>query len=392
MLSLFMRPFIPEVFKLSFVERVRRKLRSRLNNWYISYTDPQYFIVQLRLFKRRAQAKPEQRHLFLTNILLWKRRMIAEYFLNNHDYVVHFIENTASKAKVMRAFQSIEDPIIVSWGYGSNEHVLNAAKTRQWEMWRLEDGFIRSVGLGIKYAPPVSFILDKTGGLYFDARSPSHIENTLNNEEITEDQRREACLAIETVVSQNITKYNLKQSNGGALQLPAKPRILVFGQFEGDASLKYGSTALQLNSELIDLALKENPQASIIYRPHPDVASGLRPAKSEIAPYLDRIDLLPSDFPVWSHLDEFEKVYVMTSLAGFEAALRGATVRVAGSPFYAGWGITEDLQEHPRRKKKRSIEEVFHAAYLQGAIYVEPGTGRTASFESTLKRLQGMKN
>ena len=33
----------------------------------------------------------------------------------------------------------------------------------------------------------------------------------------------------------------------------------------------------------------------------------------------------------------------MTSLAGFEALLRGKPVTTHGQPFYAGWGLTEDI-------------------------------------------------
>lgn len=255
----------------------------------------------------------------------------------------------------------------------------------------MEDGFIRSVGLGIQYAPLASFILDKTGGLYFDARAPSQLENTLNYADVTAEQRQYALACIDKITTRNITKYNLLECETKEGRLPNKKRILVFGQFEGDASIKYGSTDLKLNTELIDLALSENLDAAIIYREHPDITSGLRSSKSDITPYLDRIQVLPSNFPIWSRLPEFDKVYVITSLAGFEAAIRGARVRVAGSPFYAGWGITEDLKEHPRRQKERSVEEIFHAAYISGAIYVSPGTGKTTSFDETLECIQEMK-
>ncbi|KZL13851.1 hypothetical protein [Pseudovibrio sp. Ad26] len=371
--------------------KVRRKWRKRLNNWYISYTDPQYFAVKLRLLKRRLNKVAPRQHIILTNVLQWKRRAIAEYFLDNFDQTIHFVENNTSKIDIERFLRDKTEPIVAVWGYGGNKHLLKAAKKKKWEVWRLEDGFIRSVGLGVQYAPLASFILDKTGGLYFDPRVPSQVERILNDTIFSEEQRQFARNCIAEVTSKNITKYNLSENGCKDVKLPDKPLILVFGQFEGDASLKYGGGQFKLNTDLIDLALIENPDAAIIYREHPDITSGLRPSKSDVTPYLDRIQLLPSDYPVWLHLPKFDKVYVITSLAGFEAAIRGAKVRVAGSPFYAGWGITQDLEEHPRRKKARSVEEVFYAAYLKGAIYLNPGTGKTTNFEDTLQYVQAMK-
>ena len=64
---------------------------------------------------------------------------------------------------------------------------------------------------------------------------------------------------------------------------------------------------------------------------------------------------------------------------GFEALMLGKPVFCFGMPFYAGWGITQDDIICPRRTRRRSMLEVFAAAYL---IYV--GSNDTSCNESTV--------
>jgi capsular polysaccharide export protein len=44
-----------------------------------------------------------------------------------------------------------------------------------------------------------------------------------------------------------------------------------------------------------------------------------------------------------------DELHVNSSLAGFEALLRGKPVTVHGVPFYAGWGLTTDRGPVPAR-------------------------------------------
>ena len=48
-----------------------------------------------------------------------------------------------------------------------------------------------------------------------------------------------------------------------------------------------------------------------------------------------------------------DEVHVNSSLAGFEALLRGTKVSTYGVPFYAGWGLTEDHGPIPARRTAR---------------------------------------
>jgi capsular polysaccharide export protein len=82
-----------------------------------------------------------------------------------------------------------------------------------------------------------------------------------------------------------------------------------------------------------------------------------------------------------------DEVHTLTSLAGYEALLRNRRVVVHGQPFYAGWGLTEDLAPLPRRNRRLSLEELTAGLLLLYARYVDPVTGLPCPAEVLLDRL-----
>jgi capsular polysaccharide export protein len=83
-----------------------------------------------------------------------------------------------------------------------------------------------------------------------------------------------------------------------------------------------------------------------------------------------------------------DEVHVNTSLAGFEALLRGKCVTTHGVPFYAGWGLTRDLGPVPvRRTARRSLDELVAATLLQYPRYLDPVTGLPCPAEVVVARL-----
>ena len=61
---------------------------------------------------------------------------------------------------------------------------------------------------------------------------------------------------------------------------------------------------------------------------------------------------------------------MLTSLAGFEALLRGKSVTCYGQPFYAGWGLTQDLQPPARRSRRLDIDELVYGALIAYPLYL----------------------
>lgn len=249
----------------------------------------------------------------------------------------------------------------------------------------LEDGFVRSRGLGAALIPPLSLALDDMG-IHFDPAQPSRLEHLIaTGTRLRSDQFLRARNLIERLRRDGITKYNL---DGSVPPLPPGHKILVVGQVEDDASVRLGAPGLG-NLHLLQRARAENPDAVILYKPHPDVEAGLRRGAIKDA---DRwADLVLSNAPMAPLLLQVNALWTLTSLAGFEALLRGREVVTLGAPFYAGWGLTRDLGAVPQRRRegpRPSLEALVHAALIDYPRYVDPVTRTTCPVEVVLDRLE----
>ncbi|MCH2163337.1 MAG: capsular polysaccharide biosynthesis protein [Marinovum sp.] len=252
---------------------------------------------------------------------------------------------------------------------------------------RVEDGFLRSFGLGATLIPPLSLVLDDLG-IYYDPRHESRLERLLNAaDDLRPDQVLRARHLRRSILKNGLSKYNLK----GALPTVREGHlVLVAGQVEDDASISTGTTEVSSNLGLLKAARAERPDAVILYKPHPDVEAGLRsgavPNAHEVADFvLERAD------PV-ALLGAVQEVWTMTSLLGFEALLRDVPVTTLGAPFYAGWGLTEDLGEVPARRQARlSLNQLVYAALIAYPRYFDPITGMACPPEVTVDRLASGK-
>ena len=245
---------------------------------------------------------------------------------------------------------------------------------------RVEDGFLRSRGLGAELVPPLSLVADDLG-IYYDPTRPSRLE-TLIATPLTPAQRSRADALIQRLKALGLTKYNL---GGAAPALPQGHRILVPGQVEDDASIRFGAGTIRTNLALLQAARSANPGAVILYKPHPDVEAGLRPGAVQATGLAD-LTLSKTDPAML--LPHVQEVWTMTSLIGFEALLRGLPVTTFGAPFYAGWGLTRDLGPVPSRRSARpDLAQLTHAALIAYPRYWDPVSRRPCPVEVALDRL-----
>jgi capsular polysaccharide export protein len=251
----------------------------------------------------------------------------------------------------------------------------------------VEDGFIRSVGLGADCVPPLSIIVDGTG-VHFDPNQPSGLEILLQNSAFPPDLLVRAQVLRAAIIAGGLSKYE----RGGSVPLSrpggARRHVLVPGQVEDDRAVTSGG-ALSSNLELLSRARAEaGPDAYLIYKPHPDVLAGHRKgliAGSDMAALADRVE---TTAPMAALIAMADELHVNSSLAGFEALLRGKPVTVHGAPFYAGWGLTTDRGPVPaRRTARRKLDEVVAAAYLLYPRYLDPETGLPCPPEVLVQRL-----
>lgn len=69
---------------------------------------------------------------------------------------------------------------VIVWAAHASEFVVDALKAEQCKVVLLEDGFLRSVGLGINHARPLSLVIDSRG-MYYDCSKESDLEHILMN-------------------------------------------------------------------------------------------------------------------------------------------------------------------------------------------------------------------
>lgn len=248
---------------------------------------------------------------------------------------------------------------------------------------RIEDGFLRSRGLGAELVPPLSLVADDLG-IYYDPTRPSRLE-TLIAAPLTPAQRRRTEAFLDRLRVAGLSKYNL----GGAVPaLPPGHRILVPGQVEDDASIRKGAGAVRTNLALLQAARQANPDAVLVYKPHPDVEAGLRAGAVTAGDLRGLADVVALASDPVALLAEVQEVWTMTSLLGFEALLRGLPVTCLGAPFYAGWGLTRDLGPVPERRQARpDLVQLAHAALIGYPRYWDPVSRRPCPPEVALDRL-----
>lgn len=270
---------------------------------------------------------------------------------------------------------------LVLWGMAPVPDNLSG----QMQLIRMEDGFLRSVGLGADLVRPLSWIMDKRG-VYYDATRPSDLEVLLQTGVGDESMLVRASALRLQIVAGGLTKYNVdtalwhRPANVGRV-------ILVPGQVESDASLAFGRPVVATNLGLLRMVRKANPEAHVIYKPHPDVVARLRAQgkqEQEVNLWCDEVVTSATMGDLLMAVDE---VHVMTSLAGFEALLRDKPVTCYGQPFYSGWGLTTDLVTNSRRTRLLTIDELVAGVLIKYPVYLSRDGKRLLTPELALDEL-----
>jgi capsular polysaccharide export protein len=311
-------------------------------------------------------------------IAKWKQKRIRNFCIGSSD--APFCGSVAAAVDHITA-QS-QGSAIAIWPSRTDAAAL-AKLPSDVPVYRIEDGFIRSVGLGANLVPPCSIAFDKIG-IYYDPRTPSELEQILSSYVFDATIEARASALIAAICQNRITKYNL---SAPLPKLPDDRRIiLIAGQVMDDQSVLLGGPETTILDMLAN-ARARHPGGYIVYKPHPDVLAGLRRGQidgDEIGRYAD---LILADVDTHMLLDKADEVHTITSLIGFEALLRGCKVVTYGVPFYAGWGLTEDCGDVSRRGRKLNLQQLVAGALILYPLYVDPRTGLPCTPEHLLSQL-----
>ncbi|QDJ07715.1 Capsule polysaccharide export protein kpsC [Roseomonas mucosa] len=255
----------------------------------------------------------------------------------------------------------------------------------------LEDGFLRSRGLGARFLPGASYCLDGRGA-YYDPAQPSDLELILQRGVADRALLARARALRAAIVERGIGKYHLGGEVPPIAAPAGRPVLLVPGQVQDDASVRCGGGAIQSNLALLRAVRAARPEGFILYKPHPDLEAGFRKGRIAAAELAAVADQVVVGAPLSGLFPLVDEVHTLTSLSGFEALLRGVPVVTYGRPFYAGWGLTEDRAPEGfppgRRGVARSLEELVAATLLLYPRYIDPVTLLPCQAELILERLE----
>lgn len=318
----------------------------------------------------------------VTGMASWKRDVIARFLWNGGDRVC-FLPNDKAVAHA-RA----NGGALAYWPSRTSDDAIAAARAAGVPLWQVEDGFVRSDGLGAECRPPYSVLVDRSGGIHYDPARPSDLETILETTTFDNAMLARASTLRDRIVAARIGKYGVDRNDNCPALPHGRRTVLAVGQVGDDLSVRYGGGDIGSNVEFLSRVRAHEPDAYIVYRPHPDVLSGLRvghvPAAVALA-LVDRIDDAGSLLPL---VEAVDAVHVLSSLTGFEALLRGREVVVHGSPFYTGWGLTTDLAVQPSRRTRRlSLDALVAGALILAPRYLDPVTGLPCRVETLIDRL-----
>ena len=322
-------------------------------------------VARLLAVRRRRDADTEG----LTHLLgvhRWKDFHVEPFLRGRRSQLTYTMDADTALERQRR-----QGGRIVVWASREPDGLAQSCAAQDAPLVRIEDGFIRSVGLGANLSPPSSLVLDRRG-IYYDPGQPSDLEALLQTADFPPELLHEARELRALIIRTGLSKYNVGATEVDNIFAGSgeRRRVLVPGQVADDASVVRGGGRISDNLELLKAARESRPDAFIVYKTHPDVEAGLRPGAIDRAELLKYADAIAYKASIASLLDRAHEVHTLTSLAGFEALLRELEVVTHGMPFYAGWGITEDRERCERRRRRLKLDELVAGALILYPRYV----------------------
>ncbi|WP_081136819.1 capsular polysaccharide biosynthesis protein [Halomonas sp. BC2] len=360
---------------------------------YTRYLNPEthepgsLFDVITWLIRQKKMAKQVSGRRVAVGFNEWKAVNLAP-LMGGHPGGVHFVAN----AEQAEALALKPDDCLLGWGRNAPPGVEALVQQTGARQFRVEDGFIRSVGLGAHMVAPRSIVVDELG-IYFDPSQPSALEQLLETIQCTDTEIASARRVRRLIVKEGLTKYNVEPRVKPRWAGTTQEVVFVPGQVEDDASIRYGATLVNTNLGLLQAAREAHPSAFIVYKPHPDVVYANR--HGALADTRQWADAVETKCSVVSCLEYCDVVHTMTSLTGFDALLRGKQVVTYGMPFYAGWGLTEDQSSGDallRRTRRLTLDELVVGALLRYPRYWDPVMKGFTTCEAVVRQIAEERN
>lgn len=335
------------------------------------------------ILRARRSGKPTAVLVGFSDWKTWMTDVLRDY------HVVYFSASLSASEALIRRIPEFPDVHVFAWSYKYPPLLNEVCKDGGIPVTFVEDGFIRSVGLGIRKTKPMSLVFDGRG-MHFDRSVVTDLDEILNTHDFRGDPAVMAAADhMLNTIRGGVSKYITAESGrslAGELGLkPSDKVIVVLGQVEDDLSIRYGLDEFMNCNQLVTRIATENPGAVILYRPHPESIEREKKHYSNPKDVEHLCRVVKRPWSLRETLAAASEAHTITSLAGLEAAVSGLTVHTYGMPFYAGWGFTVDHGLAPtagKRRRRLTVEEVVAGAYVVYAKYFDPLTTEAISAEA----------
>ncbi|SEN64541.1 capsular polysaccharide export protein [Sphingomonas gellani] len=312
----------------------------------------------------------------------WKRHEIARFLWSPGPPLRFFRSERRAIAYAAR-----QSGAVAVWPSRVSVGMAARAEAKGVSLIRVEDGFVRSIGLGSDLVPPSSVTVDRLG-IHYDPVRASDLEVLLGHAPFPPAMLERAGRLRVRIVESGISKYGGDRAHAFPSRRPGVRLVLVPGQVEDDMSVRLGGGGLSSNLDLLRRARALEPEAEIWFRPHPDVDAGHRKGAVRDADALGPADRIVRGGSMAELLQRIDGVHVLTSLTGFEALLRGVDVTCHGMPFYAGWGLTRDMMPAPtRRGRQLTLDQLVAGVLILYPRYLDPVSGLPCEPETLIARM-----
>ncbi|WP_421201896.1 capsular polysaccharide biosynthesis protein [Aeromonas enteropelogenes] len=326
----------------------------------------------IAILARQQMPPPRWHRLYLVDFSLWKRAFMRTFCAHLADEL-HFVRKPPKWLN--------GDEQVLVWGNRYPELV---------SAIRVEDGFIRSRGLGSNLCRPSSLSIDPVG-IYFDSRRPSALEQLLNYQPLDDAALARGNQLLALLRECRVSKYNVGTSHAYQPPQDGRELVLVVGQVDGDASILCGSPVIRSNEQLLWAVRAAKPEAHILFKPHPDVVSGNRAGAISEGCLAECVDSQVLDMELASLYPHIDELHTMTSLSGFEALVQGVNVTTWGQPFYSGWGLTGDINPPARRQRQLPLAALVYLTLVAYPRYIDWQSGLWCSPEQLIRKLAVQK-
>lgn len=141
---------------------------------------------------------------------------------------------------------------------------------------------------------------------------------------------------------------------------------------EDDASIATGALSINTNRDLLRTVRERNPDAFIVFKPHPDVLVGNRKGAVSADDVAKWADCQALDADIIQCIQHADELHTMTSLSGFAALLHGKKVFWLWPAILRRMGLTHDEHCTDRRTRRSSLTDLVWQALIAYPTYIHP--------------------